>query len=250
MIQEHTLINKKTLIIGANSAIAKALAIKVANIHNTGLIVISRNIATYTQLALANTEHIEVADYSQSSIEAAVNLVNTSLDIPITRVYICHGILHSNTVKPEKRIEDFDPNAFIEVLTANALTPILWIKALTDMITSNVECKVAVFSARVGSISDNHLGGWYSYRASKAALNMLLKTVSIEFSRRAKNIKVISFHPGTTDTLLSKPFQKNVPEGKLFTCDFVANQLISIVDDTAIDGELSYIDWQGKNIDW
>jgi NAD(P)-dependent dehydrogenase (short-subunit alcohol dehydrogenase family) len=109
---------------------------------------------------------------------------------------------------------------------------------------------VTVFSARVGSISDNHLGGWYSYRTSKAALNMLLKTVSIEFSRRAKNIKIISFHPGTTDTLLSKPFQKNVPEGKLFTCEFVANQLISIVSDTAIDGELSYVDWQGRNIDW
>lgn len=250
MIQEHVLINQKTLIIGANSAIAKALAIKVADIQNTGLIVISRNIAAYTQSPLANTEHIEVADYSQSSIEAAVNLVNASLSDPITRVYICHGILHSNTVKPEKRIEDLDPNAFIEVLTANTLTPILWIKALTNIITSEVECKVTVFSARVGSISDNNLGGWYSYRASKTALNMLLKTVSIEFARRAKNIKFISFHPGTTDTLLSKPFQKNVPKGKLFTCDFVANQLISIVDNTKIDGELSYIDWQGENIDW
>lgn len=244
------MINQKTLIIGANSAIAKALAIKVTGIQGTGLIVISRNISAYTKSPLAHTEHIEVADYSQSSIEAAVNLVQNSLDVPITRVYICHGILHSNTVKPEKRIEDFDANAFIEVLTANALTPILWIKALADIITSNVECKVTVFSARVGSISDNHLGGWYSYRASKAALNMLLKTVSIEFSRRAKNIKVISFHPGTTDTSLSKPFQKNVPEGKLFTCDFVANQLMSIVNNTAVDGELSYIDWQGKSIDW
>ena len=250
MIQEPVLINQKTLIIGANSAIAKALAVKVADTQNTGLIVISRNIAAYTQSPLANTKHIEVPDYSQSSIEAAVNSIKSCLCVPITRVYICHGILHSHTVKPEKRLEDFDPNTFIEVLTANALTPLLWIKALTDIITSNVECKVTVFSARVGSISDNHLGGWYSYRASKAALNMLLKTVSIEFSRRAKNIKIISFHPGTTDTLLSKPFQKNVPEGKLFTCDFVANQLISIVNDIAIDGELSYVDWQGRNIDW
>lgn len=250
MIQESALINQKTLIIGANSAIAKALAIKVTGIQGTGLIVISRNISAYVESPLVNTEHIEVADYSQSSIEAAVNLVNTSLSVPITQVYICHGILHSNTVKPEKRIEDFDPNAFIEVVTANALTPILWIKALTDIITNKVECRVIVFSARVGSISDNNLGGWYSYRASKTALNMLLKTVSIEFARRAKNIKVISFHPGTTDTLLSKPFQKNVPDDKLFTCDFVANQLISIVNNTEIDGELSYLDWQGKNIDW
>ncbi len=202
------MINQKTLIIGANSAIAKALAINVSGIEDTGLIVISRNISAYTQSPLVNTQHIEVADYSQSSIEAAVNLINVSTDVPITRVYICHGILHSNTVKPEKRIEDLDPNAFIELVTANTLTPILWIKALTDIITNKCECKLTVFSARVGSISDNHLGGWYSYRASKAALNMLLKTVSIEFARRAKNVKIISFHPGTTDTFLSKPFKR------------------------------------------
>ena len=94
------------------------------------------------------------------------------------------------------------------------------------------------------------LGGWYSYRASKAALNMMLKTATIELARRAKNIKIIAFHPGTTDTPLSKPFQKNVPANKLFSSDFVAQQLLQIVEESVIDGELSYLDWQGEAINW
>lgn len=244
------MIKPRTLIIGANSGIAQALATEVTSRDDNGLIVISRDTTFYTQSNLLKTAHIEVDDYSERSIKAAVKLVNNTHDMPITRVFICHGLLHSSMIQPEKRLEDFEPNTFIDLVTANTLTPILWIKALTEKLTSKVECKVTVFSARVASISDNNLGGWYSYRASKAALNMLLKNVAIEFSRRAKNIKIISFHPGTTDTALSKPFQKNVPQNKLFTCDFVAKQLLEIVEITAVDGELSYLDWQGKSIDW
>ena len=102
----------------------------------------------------------------------------------------------------------------------------------------------------VGSISDNRLGGWYSYRTSKAALNMLLKSAVIELNRRLKSVKLIAFHPGTTDSPLSKPFQKNVPKGKLFSPDFVANALIDITHHAQIDGKLSFLDWQGKTIDW
>jgi NAD(P)-dependent dehydrogenase (short-subunit alcohol dehydrogenase family) len=126
----------------------------------------------------------------------------------------------------------------------------LWLKHLTPVLTNKNSCKVVIFTARVGSISDNKLGGWYSYRASKASMNMLIKSASVELARRAKNIKLISFHPGTTDTELSKPFQKNVPKDKLFTCEFVANQLLTIVENTTIDGEASFLDWQGKKIDW
>ena len=93
-------------------------------------------------------------------------------------------------------------------------------------------------------------GGWYSYRSSKAALNMMLKTAAIELARRAKNIKIIAFHPGTTDTPLSRPFQENVSAGKFFTCGFVAKRLLSIIEHIAIDGTVSYLDWQGNSIDW
>jgi hypothetical protein len=79
---------------------------------------------------------------------------------------------------------------------------------------------------------------------------MLIKSAAVEFARRAKNIKLISFHPGTTDSPLSKPFQKNVPAGKLFTSDFVAKQLMHITQIAKVDGQASFLDWQGKEISW
>ena len=79
---------------------------------------------------------------------------------------------------------------------------------------------------------------------------MMVKTAAVELARRAKNIKLIAFHPGTTDTPLSKPFQKNVPANKLFTAEFVAKQLLEIVANTPVDQTASYLDWQGETINW
>jgi NAD(P)-dependent dehydrogenase (short-subunit alcohol dehydrogenase family) len=128
--------------------------------------------------------------------------------------------------------------------------PALWLKSLLKVLKGSQDCIVAALSARVGSIGDNHLGGWYAYRASKSALNMILKTAAIEYGRRAKNVKLIAFHPGTTDTELSKPFQAAVPKEKLFTPSFVAERLAMIMDEAVVDGELSYLDWKGQAIDW
>jgi NAD(P)-dependent dehydrogenase (short-subunit alcohol dehydrogenase family) len=109
---------------------------------------------------------------------------------------------------------------------------------------------VAVLSARVGSIGDNRLGGWYGYRASKAALNMFLQTAAVEYARRARRVKLLAFHPGTTDTALSAPFQKNVAAGKLFTPDFVAQRLLGLMDAAEPDGRLGFLDWAGKTVPW
>jgi NAD(P)-dependent dehydrogenase (short-subunit alcohol dehydrogenase family) len=245
------MITQQTLIIGANSDIAKAITLKTQEIDTTGLILISRapNLPDNKSVT-SHINRITVQDYQPKSIEQAMKKVALFTQAPITQVFICNGILHSNDIKPEKRLEDFNDESFNEVMAANALTPMLWIKKLIPILTGKTSCKIIVFSARVGSISDNRLGGWYSYRASKAALNMMLKTTAIELARRAKNIKIISFHPGTTDTPLSKPFQNNVPENKLFTCDFVAERLLDIVEKTPVDQTASYLDWQGESIDW
>jgi NAD(P)-dependent dehydrogenase (short-subunit alcohol dehydrogenase family) len=106
------------------------------------------------------------------------------------------------------------------------------------------------FSARVGSINDNLLGGWYGYRASKAALNMLLKSAQVECQRRAKNISLVSYHPGTVDTELSRPFQANVPKDKLFSSEFTVSQLLQFVTNLLAEDGPHYIDWQGKTIPW
>jgi NAD(P)-dependent dehydrogenase (short-subunit alcohol dehydrogenase family) len=243
--------NPTTLIIGANSEIAKALATQIVEQQDSHLIVISRDVSFYEQSAFANTISIKVDHYKEKEISEAIACVESlSTDKQITRVFVCHGVLHSQSFQPEKRLEDFNAKAFNEVISANTTSPMLWLKHLVPVLNSNTECKVVFFTARVASITDNGLGGWYSYRASKAALNMLLKSAVVELNRRAKNIKLISFHPGTTDSPLSKPFQRNVPEGKLFTGEFVAKQLIEITENTAVDGELSYVDWQGETIPW
>lgn len=188
-------------------------------------------------------------DYSEASIARACEKIK-SLAGPITRVCICNGLLHNDHISPEKRIDDIGLDALQEVFNVNSFIPILWLKALLPLIKSNDDCIVTVFSARVGSISDNRTGGWYSYRASKSALNMLLKTAAIEFARRAKNVKLIAFQPGTTDTALSKPFQASVKPENLFTPEFVAQRLVDIMNGQKVDGELSFIDWENKKIDW
>ncbi|WP_413702008.1 SDR family NAD(P)-dependent oxidoreductase [Psychromonas sp. KJ10-10] len=246
------MLNQQTLIIGANSDIAKAIAKQTLQSDQTGLILISRDLSHYQNLT-TESEHISkiiVADYDAMTINQAVKEITKISSMPITQVFICHGLLHSKNIQPEKKLEAFDADAFQQVMNVNALTPMLWIQNLLPILSGKVATKIVVFNARVGSIHDNRSGGWYSYRASKAALNMLLKTTAIEFARRAKNIKIISFHPGTTDTPLSKPFHKNVPSDKLFTPDFVAQQLLKIVENSTIDGEASYLDWKGESINW
>ena len=166
------------------------------------------------------------------------------------RVCICHGLLHSDTIWPEKRLEDINAENLHEIFQSNTVVPALWLKLLFNLLKGKQPCVVATLSARVGSIGDNRMGGWHSYRASKAALNMVLKNMAIEYGRRAKNVKLIAFHPGTTDTSLSKPFQASVPSDKLFTPTFVASQLAGIMNNADVDGQLSYLDWNGEMISW
>mgnify|MGYP006104370213 CR=1 FL=1 len=242
--------NQKTLILGANSGIAKALAQQLVSSVDNDLIIVSRDVDFYLHQRFYQAKVIKVNSYSEQDIEHAIEDIKEISEGNISRVFICHGVLHNDEIQPEKRIEDFSADAFLSVLTANTITPMLWLKHLTPLISRKCLCKITVFTARVGSIKDNKLGGWYSYRASKTAMNMLLKSAAVELSRRAKNIKLISFHPGTTDTPLSQPFHKNVAEGKLFTAGYVASQLLNIIENVSVDGEVSYLDWEGKTIPW
>ena len=189
------------------------------------------------------------SDYNEAALKEALSILEPHAG-KFSRVCICHGVLHSNTYWPEKRLEDISESALQAIFQANAVVPALWLKSLLNILKGPKDCILAAFSARVGSIGDNNLGGWYAYRASKSALNMILKTATIEYGRRAKNVKLIAFHPGTTNTELSKPFQAAVPKDKLFTPSFVAEKLAMIMDEAIVDGELSYLDWNGQAIDW
>ena len=241
---------EKHLIIGANSGIAKALANKLTTGQGENLVLISRDFSDYDAEQFIKTMKIEISDYSEQSISLTCSQFCNSIIEQVTHVYMCNGLLHTSDFLPEKQLANFSASQFSQTMFANALTPMLWLTHLVDKLKAKPSCKIVVFSARIGSISDNRLGGWYSYRASKSALNMMLKTAAIELKRTAKHIKLIAFHPGTTDTALSKPFQKRVTQDKLFTTAFVAQQLIDIVDKHQVDGQLSYVDWQNKIIAW
>jgi NAD(P)-dependent dehydrogenase (short-subunit alcohol dehydrogenase family) len=106
----------------------------------------------------------------------------------------------------------------------------------------------ACLSARVGSISDNGLGGWYAYRASKAALNMVLKNLSIEAQRRYKQMIILGLHPGTVNSSLSEPFQGNVSKEKLFTPLYSAEKLLSVIENATIKNSGDIIAWDGQRI--
>jgi len=192
-------------------------------------------------------------DYSDDGIAELVNGVSALLTehpLSLARLVICNGVLHNERIRPERTMKRLQRAAMVEVLETNAVVPTLCLGAFTDLLVKAPAPKVAVFSARVGSISDNRLGGWHSYRASKAALNMLLKCAAIELQRLNPKAAVLAFHPGTVDTAISKPFQRGVPEGKLFSPDFVASRLLTLLDTLPEGHELAYLDWDGKPIEW
>lgn len=234
------------LVIGASSAIAQAaITLLVNNPECLRVFTASRHPTN----AFSNKVTPLLCDYSERSIEDVCQTLAPYAG-SITRVLLCNGILHTTNTMPEKKLENIHAEQMAHLYHCNTIIPMLWISRLVSVLEGQTAVKFAVFSARIGSISDNRMGGWYSYRASKAALNMLVQTSAIEYARRAPNVKLIAFHPGTTDTPLSKPFQRTVPKGKLFTPEFVASRVLSILDDAKTDQQASYLDWDNTPINW
>lgn len=168
------------------------------------------------------------------------------------------GILSiPNILQPETTLRKVEKSSLLLAYEVNAIGPILVIKHMWPLLKvgggSGIERKFAVvanLSARVGSIGDNGLGGWHSYRSSKAALNQLTKTISVEFARKKDPIICILLHPGTVDTDLSRPFQRNVPEGKLFTKEFSVQKLLGIIDKCKTSDNGKFFAWDGQEIPW
>ncbi len=150
---------------------------------------------------------------------------------PLHLVIVATGVLHDgDTLAPEKSWNALDADSFSEILTVNTIGPALVAKHFLPLLDRNQRSVFAALSARVGSISDNRLGGWYGYRASKAALNMIIKTLAIELRRKNPTATCLGLHPGTVDSSLSKPFQTNVAEGKLFSPEQAAGRLLQVID--------------------
>lgn len=167
---------------------------------------------------------------------------------PFDLIIVATGLLQGNGITPEKNMRALDLDAMRKSFEVNTFGPALTAKHFLPLLRRDNKSVFASLSARVGSISDNRLGGWYAYRASKAALNMMLKTLSIEVTRRFKNQIIIGLHPGTVDTDLSQPFQSQVPDGQLFTPDFSAAKLLSVVDQVTTKDTGQLFAWDGEPI--
>ena len=149
---------------------------------------------------------------------------------------------------PERSYRQIDADAMESAFRINAIGPMLVAKHVLPLFPRDRRCVFAALSARVASIGDNRLGGWHSYRASKAALNMLLRNLALELARTHRQAVVAGLHPGTVDTGLSKPFQANLPEGQLHSPRKAAKDLLGIVRSLTPEDSGQVFDWKGEAI--
>jgi NAD(P)-dependent dehydrogenase (short-subunit alcohol dehydrogenase family) len=173
-------------------------------------------------------------------------------ETPLHLVFNAIGMLHDEArdIHPEKKLDELDAEALACLYRVNAITPALLLQALQRNLKGGHPVLIGSLSARVGSIGDNRLGGWYGYRASKAAHNMLMKTAAVELRRLNPNLTVACLHPGTTDTPLSRPFQARVPADQLFSPVFVAERLLAVLGERHPEESGSFFDWAGEPVPW
>ena len=234
---------KNIAIIGAGGGIGHAV------LHQCGAQYPAACIYTLSRTPLNNLPQncqgltIDITD--ETSIEAAADKIEASLDL----IFVATGILHGEAIHPEKALRDLDSAAMQKVFMRNTFGPALLLKHFMPKLKKEERAVMALLSARVGSIGDNKIGGWYSYRASKAALNMIIKCAAIEAARRFKHQIILGLHPGTVDTKLSEPFQGHVPEGKLFTPDYSAAQMMSVLQKITPEDSGKILDYAGMEIE-
>ncbi|WP_425913801.1 SDR family NAD(P)-dependent oxidoreductase [Pseudomonas sp. GWSMS-1] len=244
------------LVCGASRGIGLALTTQLlARADIAGVWAVARQASQAPELKALALEHgtrlhcldVDVCD------EQALSELATQLRAAIPRLHLllCTvGVLQDGAARAEKGLAQLNLEGLLTTFARNSFAPILLLKHLLPLLRGKHPCTVAALSARVGSIGDNRLGGWYSYRASKAALNQLLHTASIELSRLNPNSCVLSLHPGTTDTELSKPFQANVPADQLFTPSYAAECLLAQVEQHGPAQTGSFWGWDGQPIPW
>jgi len=235
---------KNITIIGGGGAIGSAFAEALSAQYPFATItVFSRRIPDVK----VNNLHYHQIDYeNETSIQSASILAAATM--PLDLVLVATGILHEHNIRPEKSLRELSANNFERLFKVNAIVPALIAKYFLPGLNRKSKSVFAVLSARVGSISDNQLGGWYAYRASKSALNMVIKSASIEIARKNPEAIIVGLHPGTVDSNLSKPFQNNVANSKLFSASYSAQQLLSVIDKLSAESTGRCFAWDGSEI--
>lgn len=194
--------------------------------------------------SLGGDAHLDLTD--EASIVAAADRVAAGPAPSL--VFVATGLLSEGESGPEKALRDLDPDWLARMFAINTIGPAMLAKHFLPLMAREGTPVFAALSARVGSIADNRLGGWHGYRASKAALNMLIRNFAIDAARTNKRSIVVGLHPGTVDTPLSKPFQANVAPGKLFAPDRAAVQLLDVIEGLKPSDSGKCFAWDGSEI--
>jgi NAD(P)-dependent dehydrogenase (short-subunit alcohol dehydrogenase family) len=182
----------------------------------------------------------------EASLERAARLAAGAADLRL--VIDATGFLHDEQQSPEKSWQELDASRLGRAFTLNAIGPALLMKHVLPRLAPKGKAVFATLSARVGSIGDNRLGGWYAYRASKAALNQLVRTAAIELSRRRPEALCVALHPGTVATPLSAPFAKDGLE--VHDPAAAAQHLLAVVDGLGVGSSGGFFDWRGHAVPW
>jgi NAD(P)-dependent dehydrogenase (short-subunit alcohol dehydrogenase family) len=219
---------RNALVIGASGGIggAVAQALRADGVEVTGL---SRK-----------ADQFDVTD--PPTIESALTAANGPFDL----VFVATGILAPIGSRPEKSLTEIDAAMLAEVLAVNAIGPALILRHVPRLLPKERRSVVAVLTARVGSIGDNALGGWYAYRASKAAANQIVRTSAIEIARRFPNAVVVALHPGTVAT----PFTEAYPGHEKVPPDLAAERLLGVIEKLTPSDTGRFLDWAGKEVPW
>ena len=236
---------KKVAIIGSSGAIGNAVAEIL--LDDDGIETIykfSRNDPKENSDRVKNL-FLDIED--EESIKNCIK--NLPENIKFDLIFVATGILHNNNdIFPEKSIKDINQSKLEKVLLVNTIGPTLVGKYFIPHLRKDSKSIFAFLSARVGSISDNKLGGWYSYRASKTALNQIIKNFSIEVRRSNPNAIFIGLQPGTVKSFLSKPFEKNVRPENLFTPEYSATKMLEVIDNLSLEDTGKVYAWDGEEI--
>ncbi len=222
----------EAVVIGASGGIGGALAARLAG---------DPRVSRVHGLSRGGPIRLDLTD--EASIAAAAERVGAP-----RLVIVATGVLQDEDLAPEKRLADLDAARLARSFQINAIGPALVLKHFAPRLPREGKAVLAVITARVGSISDNRLGGWYGYRAAKAAANQFVRTAAVELAGRRKEAICVALHPGTVDTALSAPFQKGVPADGLFTPAFAAERLISVIDGLTAADTGGFFAWDGRQI--
>jgi len=224
------------VIVGASGGIGRAMSGALAGNGFPGTII-----------GLSRTSEPSMDLLDETSIETAARHV-ASQGQPLRFLFLATGFLHDDVHRPERSLRDLTASHMAKAYALNTIGPALVLRHFTPLLPRDGRSVVAALSAKVGSIGDNHLGGWHSYRASKAALNQVMHTAAIELKRSRPEAVCVSLHPGTVDTKLSEPFSKSGLNVR--PPEVAARELLEVIEGFTPEDSGGFFDYAGWPLPW